>query len=114
MAKRTGPSLKTRQATQARDDYTCQWGGDVLGEDMGDLQHRRARGAGGSSLVEINSPANLILICRDHHMFIEAYPLEAAARGFRLGIGELPEYTPLEDWTGARWILGHNAQKKEA
>lgn len=114
MARRTGPSAKTQRAAQARDDYTCQWGGDALGEDMGDLQHRRARGAGGSRLVEINSPANLVLICRDHHRHIEAHPAEAISRGFRLGIGELPEYTPITDWTGTRWVLGHNAQKKEA
>jgi hypothetical protein len=98
-------TMKTRLAVWDRDKGQCQWGGEFLPEGIGDVQHRRARMSGGSRLPWINSCANLVLVCRPCHMAIEAHPIEAAGRGFRLGIGEHPDMTPLEDWSGFRWRL---------
>lgn len=114
----TGPTRRTRLLVIARDKSVCQWCGEWVETSPGwySLQHRRARMMGGSRLDWINQASNLVLICgtgtTQCHGFIEAHPLEAAGRGFRLSVGQYPSDAPLEDWAGRRWLLGPDAGKR--
>jgi hypothetical protein len=107
----SGPTPKTRQMVIKRDQSTCQWCGCHVDTSSGwySLQHRRSRGMGGTKQAWVNGPANLVLMCGTGttrcHGHVEAHPIEAAGRGFRLGIGEHPDLTPIEDWSGFRWRL---------
>jgi 5-methylcytosine-specific restriction enzyme A len=60
----TGPDKLTRQVVLERDSWSCVCCGDPIDLPRGySLQHRLARGGGGTSDPEINSPANLITLC---------------------------------------------------
>ena len=47
-----------------------------------DVHHRRARGMGGTRDPEIHSPANLAVLCRDCHTWVEHNRAEATAQGW--------------------------------
>lgn len=60
----TGPDRNVRSLVMERDDWTCQRCGKAITEGVEySLQHRLARGSGGTSDPAINSPANLIVLC---------------------------------------------------
>lgn len=108
----------TRETVLTRDDNTCQWCGTRLNPAHGrySLQHRRARGMGGSKHARANAPEVLVLVCGSAttlcHGHIESHPEEAEARGFRLrGIADAAE-TPVIDHNGDTWYLypeGHRS-----
>lgn len=60
----------------------------VIGRDCGlcvacgmpyeEIHHRFRRGMGGSSVAEINNPANLLCLCRVHHLRAESQRTDAA------------------------------------
>jgi hypothetical protein len=114
----TGISPLTRETVHTRDDITCQWCGLRVNPHHGrySLQHRLARGMGGSSNSRINSPENLVFMCGSAttgcHGHVESHPTEAAARGFRLGPNDSPTDTPIIDYMGQAWFLyeaGHRS-----
>ncbi|MDE2100837.1 MAG: hypothetical protein KGL39_26560 [Patescibacteria group bacterium] len=96
---------RVRGLVVLRDEGICQWCGErVTGLDMTEgnysLQHRRARGMGGSSRPETDLPGNLVLVhgsgttgCHGH---IESHREEAARRGFIL-----PQPTSRTTWVPA-------------
>lgn len=55
------------------------------------LQHRRARGMGGTSSTAVGSPANALVLCGSGttgcHGWAEAHPVEAELLGWRLAPG---------------------------
>ena len=59
----TGPDRATRDTVLERDDWRCVACGRVVLNQQFSVQHRRARGSGGSSDPRINAPSNLILLC---------------------------------------------------
>lgn len=61
----TGPDPKTRALVLVRDGYQCVRCGKPCGPDIApySLQHRVARGAGGTSDPRANSPERLLLMC---------------------------------------------------
>lgn len=98
----TAVSARTRQDVLARDNHTCQRCGKYIGP-FGDysLQHRRARGMGGSKRLDTNLPANLITLCGSatspdgcHHL-IESNPDLARAEGMRLFQAQTPAAEPV-------------------
>lgn len=107
----TGPTKATRVLVWERDGGACAWCGGPVWEGDHSLQHRRARGMGGTRRLDANSPANLVLVCgsattKCHHD-IESHPQEAARRGFRLRQGEDPARVPVL-YAGRVWVvLGH-------
>lgn len=99
-------SKATRAAVIARDLNRCQWCGlpvNVAGGDYS-LQHRRARGMGGSRRTSTDQPANLLLVhgsgTTGCHGYIEANPDQARARGFRVSSGADPARVPYIDAAG--------------
>jgi len=67
-------------------DALCEAGGEWLGVDGGEFQHRAARGAGGCKDAVVNGPANCCLLCPECHR-------RAESRDERMGM----------DWAGF-WI----------
>jgi len=93
----TGPDRNTRALVMQRDDWRCADCGDpvkgVAGVDYS-IQHRVARGDGGSSDPRTNSPANLILLCGSAttgcHRKAESRDAEMHRRGFWLKQSQHP------------------------
>ncbi|QOI67674.1 HNH endonuclease [Arthrobacter phage Orcanus] len=116
----SGPSAEVRRQVIARDLSKCQWCGRHVRTESGwySLQHRRARGMGGSRRRETDQPANLVLVCgtgtTECHGWIEAQPAQAIARGFRIAAGARPDRVNLVDWTGREWILTDDGEKVPA
>ena len=111
MGRVTGPSRATRTLVWDRDGGACGWCGRPVYEGDHSLQHRRARGMGGTRRADANSPANLVLVCGSAttgcHGHIEANPQEAARRGFRIGQWQDPSGVPVL-YAGRVWVrLGH-------
>ena len=57
----TGPTPETRAAVYARDEQRCRRCGRHA--EGGSVQHRRARGKGGTSREDVNEIASLVLLC---------------------------------------------------
>lgn len=104
----------TRLLVLIRDEWLCQVCGRNLAHAYlsGDysLQHRRARGMGGSKRPDTNSPANLILVCGHAtdpdgcHYRIESNPAWAAERGLRLRQNQTPAECPVLTVDGWRLL----------
>lgn len=81
---------KTRREVIARDESLCGWCGLYVDTASGlySLQHRRARGMGGSKRISTDAHANLVLLhgtgTTGCHGYIEAHRDEARERGFNL------------------------------
>lgn len=81
---------KAQQVVKARSGLRCErcgcstkWGGSQV-------HHRLPRRAGGTSRVEVNSPANLLNLCRECHTHIESNRTEAYVNGWLLHEAALP------------------------
>jgi hypothetical protein len=84
-----GVSRETRARVRGRDADCCQWCGRLVFDYQDySLQHRRARGTGGSRRPETNADGNLVLLCGSAttgcHAYVESHREEARARGFTL------------------------------
>lgn len=78
----TGPTAKVRKLVLERDR-----GCIICGVPTVDLQHRRARGMGGTSDPAANKPSNLVSLCRPHHEAVETDPwwmARGAEKGWRV------------------------------
>jgi hypothetical protein len=100
---------KTRREVIARDRQTCQWCGIWVDVTAGaySLQHRRARGMGGSKRIDTDLPSNLVTMCGSGvtgcHGYIESHRDAARQRGFTLRDRDRPELVPVLDHIG-QWL----------
>ncbi|MCG5464172.1 hypothetical protein MED01_002337 [Micromonospora sp. MED01] len=102
-AKNTGPDAATVALVIERDRGCCvrcgkPVAGGVRGLDFS-LQHRRARGAGGSRREDTNSPAALILLCGSAttgcHHHVESHRAEARDFGWAIRQSDNPALMPV-------------------
>lgn len=113
MTRRTGPSRAVRNLVWERDGGVCvRCGVPVHG--VYSLQHRRARGMGGTRRGDANSPANLILMCGSAttgcHGWVESHPGEAARYGYRITQTTDPAAAPVLYPDG--WVqLDHDGRR---
>jgi hypothetical protein len=97
----TGPDRSTRELVLERDDYRCACCDNTVYGRPYSLQHRDARGMGGTSLPEINSPTNLITLCGSAtspngcHLACEQREERLNELGFWLKRGQDPATTPV-------------------
>jgi hypothetical protein len=91
-----------RRIVLKRDGYMCAGcGKSVVGIDYS-LQHRGARGMGGTSRAEVNSPVNLVLLCGSAttpgscHLACEDRKDAMRKRGLWLKAAEGPALVPVE------------------
>ncbi len=92
----TGPSPKVRALVLAREGMACAACGiSVIGRPHS-IQHRRARGMGGTADKSANSPSNLVLLCGSAtspggcHLACEQRDIDMHGRGFWLRSWEDP------------------------
>jgi hypothetical protein len=106
----TGPDRTTRELVLERDDYTCACCGHSILYGQYSLQHRNARGMGGTSDPAINSPANLVTLCGSAttpgscHLLCEQRDGSLQALGFWLKTGQDPATTPVAH-ASYGWVL---------
>lgn len=89
----TGPTPAQRLVVVSRAGSACE----RCSEPWTGLQvhHRLPRGMGGSSLPEINSPANLLLLCPDCHGWVESNRTDAYTAGWLVHRGLDPAAVPV-------------------
>lgn len=113
----TGPTRVVRDLVWERDGGACAWCGMTVYRGDHSLQHRRARGMGGTRRWDANSPANLVLVCGSAttgcHGHIEAHPGEAARRGFRVSQHADPAEVPVL-YAGRVWVRLDHAGGRQA
>lgn len=99
--KHTGFSDAVKLAVRARagggdpDQARCEATGVWLGRYGGEIQHRDARGMGGTSLPLTNSIMNAVLLSPEAHRLAESRDRRMNAQGFWLRNGEDPAETPI-------------------
>jgi hypothetical protein len=97
----TGFSPAVKLAVRSRagggdpDDAHCEATGVWLGRHGGEIQHRDARGMGGTSLEVTNSVVNAALLSMAAHRLAESRDPGMNAEGFWLKNGEDPAATPI-------------------
>lgn len=97
----TGPTRKTRMLVLERDEYACVACGRSIAGGFYSIQHRQARGMGGTSDRAVNSPVNLVVLCGSAttpgscHLACEKRDEEMHARGYWLQSGEDPALVPV-------------------
>ena len=88
-------AVRTRAGDGDPDNARCEATGVWLGRYGGEIQHRRARGMGGTSDPVTNSIVNAVLLSKEAHRLAESRDEGMNAEGFWLRNGEDPALTPI-------------------
>ncbi len=111
--RHTGPSPTTVAQVVLRDESCCvRCGGSCHGRRGVDwsVQHRRARGMGGSRREDTNSLPNLILLCGSAttgcHGWVESNRTAALPNGWALKSISDPSRVPVLHWQRGLIFLG--------
>jgi hypothetical protein len=109
MGSRQGREVITprvRKLVLERAEGLCERCGKKLDSFLYSLQHRRARGMGGSRRTNTNTPTNLGALCGSAttgcHGFVESHPRLAADEGWRVPQRKDPADVPVLSWRG--WV----------
>ncbi|MBO0813854.1 MAG: hypothetical protein J2P30_01670 [Actinobacteria bacterium] len=94
-ARRTGFPPAVRQAVRERARLRCEGCGTWLGDHDGELQHRVARGRGGSRRPVISSVVNALLLCHVCHMLAESRDRHSHEAGLWLWSWQDPAAEPV-------------------
>lgn len=97
--KRTGPEQRVVDIVRGRAMDACERCGLAVSMDGCQVHHRQPRGAGGSRNPEINSPANLLLLCSECHTWVESNRTTSYEQGWLVHRGHNPEKCPV-------WLAG--------
>jgi len=81
--------LSARKQALERDNGICV----RCGNFASDVHHRKLKGMGGSKLLD--TPANLISLCRTCHSWIHANPAESYELGYMVHSWADPEDVPI-------------------
>lgn len=87
--------VRTRAGNGDPDEACCEATGVWLGRYGGEIQHRDARGMGGTSDPVTNSIVNAVLLSTEAHRLAESRDEGVNAEGFWLRNGEDPALTPI-------------------
>lgn len=109
--KSTGPDRATRELVLERDDWRCaSCGLPIIGQQYS-LQHRRARGLGGSSDPAANRPSNLLTLCGSAtspggcHLAAEQRGARSRDLGYRVESWQDPRQVPVMHFVHGRvWL----------
>jgi 5-methylcytosine-specific restriction protein A len=84
-----------QQIVKVRSGLHCERCGVSVKWSGGQVHHRLPRGAGGTSRVEINSPANLLHLCDECHAWVESNRTEAYEKGWLVRQAHVPAERPV-------------------
>ncbi|MDO8308580.1 MAG: HNH endonuclease [Actinomycetota bacterium] len=106
----TAVTPAVREIVLTRAGWHCEHCYAALDGPWGySVQHRDARGMGGSRQAWLGEPPNLLALCgsgtTECHGRVEHHPAWAYQRGLALRTGDDPERTPFMDANGAWWLL---------
>lgn len=91
----SGFSPEVREVIYTRDKQRCA----RCGARTTQIQHRRARGMGGTKRAETNLPANGILLCgsatQGCHGWVESHRAEGIANGWIVSQSQEPATVPV-------------------
>lgn len=97
--RNTGATQAVRDLVHGRDRDCI-----ICGESFQlQIHHRRPRGAGGTRRPETNLPGNLVLVCSDHHSWLESHRDTARQSGYLVPQNAAPTDVPII-WRG-QWVL---------
>ena len=84
-----------------RDRMAC-----IICEASYDLQlhHRRPRGMGGTRRESTNSPAALVVVCAEHHAWLESHRDLARQRGYLVPQHAEPSDVPILRFGRWEWL----------
>lgn len=102
----TGPLGAVVDLVYERARYMCELDGATVGPVRGvdhHIHHRLPRRAGGSRAADVNSPANLLLLCPSCHRAVEVYRSAAYGGGWLLRDRQDPART-LVLIRAERWV----------
>jgi 5-methylcytosine-specific restriction protein A len=110
--RQTGPTYTIRMLVVERDQRACACCGKTIGSGQWSMQHRLARGAGGTSNPLINAPSNLITLCGSAtspgcHLTAESREAGSHDAGFWLHHGQDPATVPVRHALHG-WVLLDN------
>jgi hypothetical protein len=98
-ARDTGPSPAVRRIVHVREGMACAACGISVTGRPHSIQHRRARGMGGTTDPAANLPSNLVLLCGTAvtgcHGLAESRDPDMHGRGFWLRSWENPAVIPV-------------------
>jgi hypothetical protein len=87
--------VRTRAGNGDPDEARCEATGVWLGRYGGEIQHRDARGMGGTSDPVTNSIVNAVLLSAEAHRLAESRDEHMNAAGFWLRNGQDPRTEPI-------------------
>lgn len=91
----TGFPAAVKEAILARSSGMCEVMLPCCTFQAVEIQHRRARGSGGSRRASTNRASNGLAVCRSCHSFIEAHPRLALENGWRVPQHGDPDVVPV-------------------
>ena len=98
-ARDTGPSPAVRKLIREREEMQCAACGVSVRGLPHSIQHRRARGMGGTADPAVNLPSNLVLLCGSAvtgcHGLAESRDPDMHGRGFWLRSWQDPAVVPV-------------------
>ena len=104
---------RVRTLVIARDKHACVRCSQPV--KVPHLQHRCARGMGGSRSQWHNSPAYLITLCHRCHLYwVERHRLDAQLHGWTIRHGIIDPATTACHWHGEWVLLGHDGSVSPA
>lgn len=115
-----GVTANVRRLVLNRDGYSCLRCSAAIDPSRGDysLQHRRARGMGGSVRLDTNLPQNLVTLCGSAttgcHGWVETHREAAQDAGWTIRQGEDPLLIAVRDYLRAWWFLNENGTRTRA
>lgn len=83
-------------------------GAAVIHRQGGEVHHRLPRGSGGSSDPAKGQASNALLLCLDHHRYVETNPPDVYDNGWKIRHGHAPSEVPallLTLYGRDRWLL---------
>jgi len=113
---------RTRAGGGDPDRALCECCGKWLGRYGGEIQHRLARGIGGSRSPVVNGICNAAVLCRPCHALAESRDPEMKAAGWYIEHGKGPEHDPRlvpvksrssDGWLVAGWLTADGRRVTE-
>lgn len=87
-------AVRKRAGPGEMDEARCEACGKHLGRYGGEIQHRLARGAGGSRSTIVNGISNAALLCREEHALAESRDEGMRLAGWWIRSGNGPGHDP--------------------